>query len=124
MFHFSQFLKAATECYYTSIAREHSSIHWWNCLVIPVSLAYDFMSNLTYDCSADIEKILIHSCLKGVGEIGFLLTLEFHYMLLQLFCIISIIISPRESLKILDSLIFGWFFVFFPSCLYICKIKM
>lgn len=59
MYHFSQFLKAATECYYTSTAREHSSFHQWNCLGIPVSLAKDFMSNLTYNHSTNIEKILI-----------------------------------------------------------------
>lgn len=123
MFHLSQFLKAATERHYTSIAREHSSIHQWNCLRIPVSLASDFTRDWTYDHSTNIEKILIHSCLKDVGEICFLLTLEFHYMLLQLFCIISIIISPREALKTLDSLIFGWFFFFLPPCLYICKTK-
>lgn len=124
MFHFSQFLKAATECHYTSTEREHSSILQWNCLGIPVSSAQDSMSNLKYDPSMDIKKILIHSCLKGMGDSCILLALEFHCRVLQLFCIISIIISPREGLKTLDSLIFGWFcfFSFIGFC--ICKTKM
>lgn len=67
------------------------------------------MSNLTYDHSAEIEKILIHSCLKKKKKFSFLLTLEFHYVLLHLFCIISIIISSREGLKSLHGLLCGFF---------------